>query len=371
MTTARDDVRALNFLVPGDLSAATGGYVYDRRIIAGLRSLGWPIAVHALDASFPHPSADALAQAASVLSSLPARALVLIDGLALGVMPDVLRAHATRLQLLALMHMPLAAEFGIAPELARQRRRSEREALRAVRHVIVTSRRTRQMLLADGVPPERVSIIEPGTDEAPLARRGPGPGPGVEMLCVATVHPGKGHDLLIEALAPLAGLPWHLTCVGSVTRSPRTARQLRARLARLRLSERVTLTGEVEERALRSYYLGADLFVLPTRFESYCMAVAEALAYGLPVVSTDTGAIAELVGTQAGVLVAPGDRAGLHDALARVLRDRALLVKLSKGAAAARRGLPRWRDSFGRLASLLEGVARSGGHLAGPIAGPQ
>ncbi len=369
MTPARDDVHALNFLVPGDLRAATGGYVYDRRIIAGLRSLGWHIAVHALDASFPHPSADALAQAAGVLSSLPARALVLIDGLALGVMPDVLRAHAARLQLLALMHMPLAAEFGIAPELARQRRLSEREALRAVRHVIVTSRRTRQMLLADGVAPERVSVIEPGTDEAPLARRGTGP--GVEMLCVATVHPGKGHDLLIEALAPLAGLPWHLTCVGSVTRSPRTARQLRARLARLRLSERVTLTGEVEERALTRYYLEADLFVLATRFESYCMAVAEALAHGLPVVSTDTGAIAELVGTQAGVLIAPGDREGLQEALARVLRDRALLAKLSDGAAAACRGLPRWTDSFGRLASLLEGAAGSGGHIAGPIAGPQ
>ncbi len=371
--------RALNFLVPGDLRAATGGYVYDRRIIAGLRELGWRVTVHALDASFPHPSSAALAHAGGVLASLPAHSLVLVDGLALSVMPEVLRAHASRLDLVALMHMPLSAEFGIAPELARQRWQWERDALHAVRHVIVTSHRTRQRLLAYDISPERVSVIEPGTDEAPLARRRPGP--HIEMLCVATLHAGKGHDLLFDALAPLVELPWHLTCVGSDTRSPQTAVELRAQLARLglsdrrnlsdrrslsnrpgssdrlRLPDRITLTGEVEAHALTRYYLDADLFVLPTRFESYCMAVAEALAHGLPVVSTATGAIPELVGTQAGVVVTPGDRDGLGEALSRILREPALLARLAEGAAAARGRLPRWPDALARLASVLEGVA--------------
>ncbi|MGH8143162.1 MAG: glycosyltransferase family 4 protein, partial [Steroidobacteraceae bacterium] len=91
--------RALEFLVPGDLRAATGGYVYDRRMIAGLRALGWQVTVHTLEASFPEPTSAALAHAHRTLASLPAHALVLIDGLALSAMPEVLRAYCAQLEL--------------------------------------------------------------------------------------------------------------------------------------------------------------------------------------------------------------------------------------------------------------------------------
>ncbi len=64
---------ALHFVIPGDLESATGGYGYDRRIIAGLRTLGWQVTVHALDASFPQPSAAALGQAQRVLATCPNR----------------------------------------------------------------------------------------------------------------------------------------------------------------------------------------------------------------------------------------------------------------------------------------------------------
>jgi len=350
---------ALQFLIPGDLQCASGGYVYDRRMIGALRALGWEVTVHTLDASFPIPSRAALAHAHGVLDGLPEQALVIVDGLALGAMPEVLRAHHARLRLLALMHMPLAAEVGIAPALARRLRQSERQALQTVRHVIVTSRSSRQRLLEDGVARERVSVIEPGTDTVPLAPRRPDA--VVKMLCVATINPGKGHDLLIAALAPLAPLPWRLTCIGSLTRNPATAAQLRAQLRRLHLYDRVTLAGEAEGAALSRAFLSADLFVLPTRFESYGMAVAEALAYGLPVVSTYTGAIAELVGHEAGLLAPPGDRDALHVALARVLREPSLLAELACGAAAARARLPDWPQAAARLERVLEQVqARRG-----------
>jgi glycosyltransferase involved in cell wall biosynthesis len=357
---ARDDnratfaPRALEFLIPGDLRAASGGYVYDRRMIAELRALGWRVTVHALDASFPHPTLPALAHAHRLLASMPAHALVLIDGLALSAMPEVSRAHSTRLELLALIHMPLAAEVGIAPELARCLQHSELRALHTVRHVIVTSHSTRQMLLACGLESEQISVIEPGTDEAPLASRGRDA--LVKMLCVATINPGKGHDLLVEALAPLTPLPWHLTCVGSTTRYPAAVAQLRTGLQQLGLSERVTLVGEIEAAALSGFFLNADLFVLPTRFESYGMAVAEALAHGLPVVSTRTGAIPALVGSQAGLLVEPGDLDALHDVLARVLSEPTLLANLATGAAAIRSRLPRWEAASARLALVLERI---------------
>ncbi len=263
--------RSLEFIVPGDLQAATGGYGYDRRIIVGLRALGWQVATHELDASFPQPSAAALEHARTVFARLADHALVLVDGLALGAMPQIVQPQASRLRLLALVHHPLAAESGLAPKMAQDLAQSERLALQAVRHIIVTSQATKSALRAYGIDPERVSVVEPGTDAAPLARHPRGD--ILKILCVATLIPRKGHDLLFDALA---GLPrWHLTCVGSLSRSPATVSALRAQLQRSGLEQRVTIAGEVDDDTLERLYAEADLFVLPTRLEGYGMAVAE------------------------------------------------------------------------------------------------
>ncbi|MGB6450101.1 MAG: glycosyltransferase family 4 protein [Steroidobacteraceae bacterium] len=326
-------------------------------MVAELRARGWEVTVHALDASFPDPTPAALADADRVLAGIPSQTLVLVDGLALSAMPSVLRAHAARLILLALIHMPLAADAALEddPDLVRRVRQAEADALQTARHVFATGEGSRAALLAYGLPAEQISIIEPGTDEAPLARRPPDG--MVKMLCVATVQPVKGHDLLVEALAPLASWPWQLTCVGSLTRRPDTVARLRAQLIQRGLSERVALIGEVEPAVLARYFLEADLIVLATRFESYCMAVAEGLAHGLPIVSTRTGAIPDLVGTQAGLLVAPGDLEALRAALAAVLSETGLLASLASGAAVARHRLPRWTDAGARLAQALARLA--------------
>jgi glycosyltransferase involved in cell wall biosynthesis len=346
--------RSLEFVIPGDLEAASGGYAYDRRMIAGLPDHGWQVTVHGLDASFPQPSRAALDQASNVFARLTQHALVLVDGLAGGAMPQVLHAHATRLKLVALVHHPLAAESGLAPDIALQLAALERLALKAMRHVLVTSQTTKRCLQAYGIDSDHVSVVEPGTDAAPLARHARGE--ILRMLCVATLIPRKGHDLLFEALAPLAGVPWQLTCVGSLNRSPATVAQLRTQLRRLGLERRVALVGEVDDAALAQLYAAADLFVLPTRLEGYGMAVAEALSHGLPVISTHTGAIAELVGTQAGLLVAPGDAGELQSVLAQVLNDPARLESFAAGAAKVRSTLPDWRQSCARMAQVLAGV---------------
>lgn len=347
---------AFEFLIPGDLQAATGGYVYDRRLIAELRALGWHATVRALHGSFPEPSPTALEHADRVLADIPAGRPVLIDGMAFSAMPEVLRAHAARLPLLALLHMPLGATPHEDPSRLAYLRQTEASSLRSARRVIVTGRASLATLHAYDLPTEQVVLIEPGTDVAELARRhSTGP---IRLLCVATVQPLKGHDLLVEALAPLAQLPWQLTCAGSLTQSPATVAQLRTRVRQLGLSDRVCLVGEVPHAALGRLYRRSDLFVLATRFESYCMAAAEALAHGLPVVGTATGAMPELVGTEAGRLVPAGNRQLLHAALAAALSDPALLAAWAGGAAAARLRLPRWVDAAARFAALLRTVRR-------------
>ena len=84
--------------------------------------------------------------------------------------------------------------------------------------------------------------------------------------------------------------------------------------------------------------------------------LAEALARGLPVVSTATGAIADLVGPDAGLLVPPGDAAALTTALSAVVTDPALRARLAAGAQRARARLRSWDDAASVMARTIEHV---------------
>jgi glycosyltransferase involved in cell wall biosynthesis len=182
----------------------------------------------------------------------------------------------------------------------------------------------------------------------------------LELLCVGTLNAIKGHELLLEALAAVPTRAWHLTCAGSLTRDAATAARVREAIARLGLGHRVTLAGDLDRTALEACHARADLFVLATRQETYGMAVADALAHGLPVVSTMTGAIPELVGADAGLLVPAGDAAALTTALTRAIGDADLRAKLAEGAHHAATRLPTWDEAAGCMAAALASIDANG-----------
>lgn len=355
--------------VPGSIDARTGGYAYDRRIIAELRQRGWTVAIEQLDESFPEPTAAALADAASALASIPDGATVVVDGLAFGAMPEEVEREASRLRLVALVHLPLASEIGLDRDVALRREVSERRALGAASLVVVTGRWTVSALERYDVGRHRIALVEPGTERAPLARASGGP--PLRLLCVATLNPGKGHEILIRALsrsekaersaqASTERPPWHLTCAGSLTRHPPTVERVRSLVRAEGLDDRVSLAGELDAESLEEAYHTADLFVLATLRETYGMAIAEAIAHGLPIVTTATGAAADLVGpadSSAGLLVPPGDEQALAIALSRVMSDAALRGRLTAGARRMRERLPTWEDAGAKMAGALERVA--------------
>lgn len=347
---------ALVLIVPGCLDTLTGGYGYDRGIAAGLRDRGWSVDVRELDGSFPDPTSAAREQAARTLAALPDGATVLVDGLALGAMPAEVEREAARLRLVALVHHPLASEVGV--EQAAVLRASERRALAAARLVIVTSEATAEALAGYDVRRDRIAVVEPGTDRAPLARGSSGG--FIQLLCVATLTPRKGHEVLLRALAQVPDGHWRLTCVGSVRRHPPTVERLRALMLAEGLANRVSLVGEVDASALAGHYDSADLFVLPTLYEGYGMAVAEALARGLPVVGTAAGAIPELIGGGAGIVVPPGDAEKLAAALSEVLTDASTRARLARGARRVRECLPSWPEAARKMAEALERAAGDG-----------
>lgn len=347
----RDPAPDLDFIVAGDPAQLTGGFVYDARIVAALRARGWTLRVTGLAGRFPAPDNEARQALAAALAAIPRGGRAVIDGLALGGLPELAAAHARRLRLSALVHHPLADETGLDDEQRAAFLASERAALGSVGHVIATSAFTARRLADLGVAAERLSVVEPGVDPAPLA---PADHEPPRLLCVATLIPRKGQDLLVTALARLAALPWRCECVGSTTRDVAYAARLAERIAAHDLDGRIRLRGELGGEALREAYLGADLFVLPSHYEGYGMVVTEALACGLPVLTTTGGALAGTLPPGAGLAVPPGDVDALTDALRRLLQAAPLRRQLRDAARRARTMLKGWQAAGDAFAAALE-----------------
>ena len=347
---------AVDLVVPGDLNTLTGGYIYDRRIIDGLTRLGWTAAVHSLDPSFPRPTPAALRNARGVLASIDSGRVVVIDGLALPGLERILETEAKRLCLVALIHHPVSLETGLGQDAARLLALAERSSLALVQRAIVTSQWTARALGDYHVPIDRIRIVEPGTDVKPEPRGGREASETLNLLCVATLTERKGHAVLIDALAELRDRRWHLSCAGSLTRDPVTVEELNRRITRLRLINRVSLLGDLDSETLERYYERADLFVLASYLEGYGMALAEAVARGIPVVSTTAGAIPETVPASASVLVRAGDSRALAKALASLMDDPDAREELARNALAARSRLPTWKEAAAKFAVALDGL---------------
>lgn len=346
---------ALTFVVAGPLHARTGGSVYNRRMAESLARRGWTVDVHELDDSFPFPTDEALRHASVVMAGLPSGRVVLVDGLAFGAMPDVIAQASGRLRFVALVHLPLAATVGLAPADAVTLAQSERRSLAHAARVIVTGTDT-QVLMADcGLVHDDVIVVEPGTDPARLAAGSASA--DVHLLSVATLNPGKGHQVLVDALAALEHRRWRLMCVGSLTRHPETVDAVRRAIGGHRLDAHVSLAGELNAADLDACYHRADAMVMASLRETYGMVVAEALARGLPVVATATGAIPSLLGDdEAGLVVPPGDGRALAAALSRIIDDAALRARCAAGAQRVRERLPDWDAAAGQLETALLAV---------------
>jgi glycosyltransferase involved in cell wall biosynthesis len=353
-------VTAVHFVVPDgidDPARPSGGNSYDRQVCRALAEIGWPVHVHAVPGAWPRPEAAAFAALAGVVQRIPDGALALLDGLVASTAPEVLVPQASRLCLVPLVHMPLGQ--GNADSDARTR---EGAVLSAAISVVTTSAWSRRTLLElYSLPGDRVHVAEPGVDAAPVS---PGTTTGGALLCVAAVIPGKGQDVLLDALATMTDLSWECLCVGSMERDPAFAETLKRRLLDDGLGNRVRFTGPRIRADLEGSYLSADLLVLPSRAETYGMVVTEALARGLPVVAADVGGVAEALGYGAGgvrpgLLVPPDEPAGLAAALRAWLGDAEVRLTWRRAARERRTSLSSgWSTTTSILARVLAEAAQ-------------
>lgn len=168
------------------------------------------------------------------------------------------------------------------------------------------------------------------------------------LIIIARQERGKGTDVVIESLKELlADFPsLRLDVVGDGD----GLAEFKQRAKDLRIANHVIFHGKVNHESVLQLLRQADLFCYPTDSEGFPKVVVEALASGLPVITTKVSILPQLIGQGAGMLLENATADCLADAARRCLKNETLYRQMSENAVAIARNysLENWRDEIGR-----------------------
>lgn len=212
--------------------------------------------------------------------------------------------------------------------------------LRNAARVIATSDIERQELLEGGIPPAKLAIRYNGIDLSsytPLPSRGAFrskweiPPEQVLILFLSRLIPRKGADILIEAFARTCPESGYLAIAGPEGEAG-YREYLERRAKESGVEARILFTGPLYDEEKKAALADADIFALPSRYENFGNAVAEAVVSGVPVIVTNSCGIHSLVASRAGLVIAP-NKEELADALRQLIYDGDLHRRLKAGCA--------------------------------------
>ncbi|TVR05414.1 MAG: glycosyltransferase, partial [Spirochaetaceae bacterium] len=175
----------------------------------------------------------------------------------------------------------------------------------------------------------------------------------LRLLCVANLMERKGLDVLFAALAGLHG-EWRLTLVGSPDHEPKTASALGAQAKQLGIADRINRVGTVASDRLTELYGAADLFVFPSRYEGFGMVLTEAAAHGLPIVTTNGGAIPDTVRGLTAEVVPVDDAPAFCACVQRYLDDPDYRTRRRTEANETASRLTRWEQAVARFRDAIQ-----------------
>jgi glycosyltransferase involved in cell wall biosynthesis len=355
----------VGLLIYGDINTQSGGYLYDRKLVAGLQQQGDTVEL----ISLPHRAYVHQLCSQADLDSLirPGLDVMIQDEL---VHPSVCRINRllkqrTDIPLVGLVH--LFSAFARQPVYRGWlHRRAEQRYIRSVDGLILNSRNTLHQaceLVGEVNLPAHVVAV-PAGDNFTVNGHSSDPtaiGP-LRLLYAGNVIRQKGLHILLQALAHLPRTDYTLTVAGRLDMEPGYVNAIRRQIRQLQLGSQVTLTGPLHSAQLAATYQAHQLFVLPSVNEAYGIVYVEAQQFGLPVIGTTAGGAAEIIRSgYNGYLIQPDDSAALARLLASVHADRKTLEILGKNARAAYLQHPTWEDTCRTIrAFLIELISRKG-----------
>jgi glycosyltransferase involved in cell wall biosynthesis len=342
----------IHFFIPGDINTLTGGYVYDKIIIEGLEKLGNKVVQHQLASDFPFPSIESLNNCEAISKNIPKGDPIFIDSLAFGPMYGILKLLKRKNPVIAIMHLPLSKN----PNFSRVEQDSfyfqENEALSHANCVIAVSGFTKQLIMEYGVNPSKIKVIIPGVNKS--SRKTNFPEYPKNLLCIGSYLPGKGQLLLVNALSNLKYLPWTLNMYGILNFNPNYVHKIKQIIKDQSLTDRIFINPQISGEELMNCYLNADLFILPSYFENFSMALNDALNYGIPVITTNGGGIPFSVPKNMGIFISPGNENELIETIKNVLTNPLLYKNLYKAASKYYKSANTWENSINLFHQLIQ-----------------
>lgn len=340
--------------VYGDLEPRSGGYLYDRRLVEGLRARGDRVDVVSLpETSYPRCFGHNLSGRLKRELERPFDVL-LQDELCHPSLAGLNRRLDRKYPIVSIVHH-LRANETTGPE-RHLFRAVERAYLSTVDAVVCNSRPTRAAVSRLASVPGVVAW--PGgdrfgsypSDDAIVKRAREEP---FEVVFVGNQIPRKGLDSLVRGLSEVEA-DWRLTVVGGET-DPTYAQEVRTLVNENGLADRVGFTGRLEDEALAERFASAHLLAVPSVHEGFGIVYLEGMAFGLPALATTSGGASDVVTDgETGYLVDPGDANAIARAVGECASDRDRLVELSLAARRRFERHPTWDGMAGRIRSFLE-----------------
>lgn len=351
----------IGLVIYGSLDTLSGGYLYDRKVVAYLRACGDDVQIYALP--WRNYGRHLLDNASAAFARRLRDAAVdvwLQDELN---HPSLLRANADlRAPIVSVVHHLRVSETH--PALLRGVYRAvERAYLRSCDAFVFNSGATRESVreLIGRLPPHVVAYPAGDHLSIPPVVRDRSADEPLRLLAVGNLIERKGLHTTLAALAQVQG-NWTLDVVGRDDLDPEYAERCRRLAVAGDLGARVRWLGRLDDRQLVQAYAASDALVVPSQYEGFGIVYLEALAAGLPVVASTAGAAGEIVHDDVeGYLVPPEDPAATAAAI-RKLFDPERRRRLGQAARVRYVAHPRWEDSAEMIRGLLASMAKDAGN---------
>ncbi len=219
--------------------------------------------------------------------------------------------------------------IGIGEDEPELRLVTEMDAARNCHHIIATTEQERNELVRRyGASPEKISVIPCGVNQElfrpvdkDTARRRLGlPGDRI-ILFAGRIEPLKGVKQLLKSMTCLQNIPdLQLVIIGGGEDSQSEVEKLRKLAGELHIQDSVTFTGLVKHEQMPYFYSAADVYVVPSYYESFGLVALESLSCGTPVVTTDVGNLRSIIRQgETGYVVADNTPRNLADKIALII----------------------------------------------------
>ncbi len=340
----------IGLLIYGSLDTLSGGYLYDRKLVAFLREQGDDVQIISLPwRNYPAYLSDNLS-----FRLPPHLDLLIQDELN---HPSLLAANRRKpYPVVSLVHHLRCSEQHPRWQNVFYRH-IERRYLQSVDGFIFNSQTTRRVV-TDLLGDEKPGILAyPPTDrfgagqpEAFVQLRAADPAP-LRILFLGNVIPRKGLETLLEALRRQKTAS-QLDVVGSMVSDPGYGEKMRA-LA----PSNVTFHGPLDHAPLAEKLQSAQVLVVPSSYEGFGIVYLEGMGFGLPAIGTTAGAASEIIREgETGFLITPGDAETLAARLDALAADRALLAQMSLAALRRYAQQPAWLQTAAEIRMFLRSM---------------